>query len=67
MSHPEESKTAANGGEATVPKRNAFPSTALRAPTLAALKRGVHTAGSPFPSTALREPMLRLAAAERES
>jgi hypothetical protein len=68
MSYPEESKTGAVEDELAELLSHAldvtgeFAATALRQPTLAALRRGKKIETGAFPSTALREPTLRLAA-----
>jgi hypothetical protein len=66
MCRPEESKTVPDRGESGADKTDAFPSTALGAPTLAALKSCRSVVSSAFPSTAFREPILRLIAARGE-
>jgi hypothetical protein len=66
MCRPKESKTVLDRGKPAPDKTEAFPSTALRVPTLAALKNCRSVVSSAFPSTAFREPILRLIAAQGE-
>ena len=70
MRQTEESKAAPRGnplddhGIDATATSVAFSSTALREPTLAAVKRRSSIAGSPFPSTAHRQPILSLLASK---